>query len=156
MDILTLVRSRPAGFGGHGTMHGPVIGRLLAAMMAGRPDPTIDISSLRPHRPVGAAEEWMVATRKDRLSPMFRLSIPRRRFLAEDDHLVDEVGSQDRSHVVMVHQRVDLDDVEALTVWRHQPDALEHVPRAQAARLVRAGPRCKRRIDDVDVEGPED
>jgi len=57
MDILTLVRSRPAGFGGHGTMHGPVIGRLLAAMMAGRPDPTIDISSLRPHRPVGAAEE---------------------------------------------------------------------------------------------------
>src|SRR5215510_1299500 len=53
-----------AGFGGHGTMHGPVVGRLLAAMMTGHPDPTIDISPLRPHRPVGTAEEWMVATRK--------------------------------------------------------------------------------------------
>lgn len=53
-----------AGFGGHGTMHGPVVGRLLAAMIAGHPDPTIDIASLDPHRPIGAGEEWMVATRK--------------------------------------------------------------------------------------------
>jgi sarcosine oxidase, subunit beta len=53
-----------AGFGGHGTLHGPVVGRLLAAVMAGHPDPTIDISSLDLHRPLGRAEEWMVATRK--------------------------------------------------------------------------------------------
>jgi sarcosine oxidase subunit beta len=53
-----------AGFGGHGTMHGPVVGRLLALTMAGRPDPTLDISMLDPRRAPGAAEEWMVATKK--------------------------------------------------------------------------------------------
>lgn len=53
-----------AGFGGHGTMHGPAVGRLLAKVIAGRPDPSLDISSLDPHRPANSAEEWMVATRK--------------------------------------------------------------------------------------------
>src|SRR5262249_35214727 len=56
----------------------------------------------------------------------------------------------------MVYQRVYLDDVEALTVWRQQPDALERGPRGQAARLRGACARRKRRVDDVDVEGPED
>jgi len=53
-----------AGFGGHGTMHGPVVGRLLAKMIVGRPDPTLDISELDPRRAPGAAEEWMVAAKK--------------------------------------------------------------------------------------------
>jgi len=53
-----------AGFGGHGTMHGPVVGKLLAQLMAGRPDPTLDISDLNPRRAPGAAEEWMVAAKK--------------------------------------------------------------------------------------------
>jgi len=53
-----------AGFGGHGTMHGPVVGRLLAKLMAGNPDPTLDISDLAPHRVPHAGEEWMVATKK--------------------------------------------------------------------------------------------
>jgi sarcosine oxidase, subunit beta len=53
-----------AGFGGHGTMHGPVVGRLLARTMAGNPDPTIDLSVLHPRRSPSEAHEWMVATRK--------------------------------------------------------------------------------------------
>ena len=53
-----------AGFGGHGTMHGPVAGRLLAKAMVGRPDPTIDITPLAPRRAPHAGEEWMVATKK--------------------------------------------------------------------------------------------
>jgi sarcosine oxidase subunit beta len=53
-----------AGFGGHGTMHGPAVGRLLAGQIAGNPDRTLDISSLDPRRPPTAAEEWMVATKK--------------------------------------------------------------------------------------------
>jgi sarcosine oxidase, subunit beta len=53
-----------AGFGGHGTMHGPVLGRLLAKMIAGQPDPTIDISELHPRRAPGSVEEWMVAAKK--------------------------------------------------------------------------------------------
>ena len=53
-----------AGFGGHGTMHGPVIGRLLALAIAGRPDTSLDISALNPRRAPGSGEEWMVATRK--------------------------------------------------------------------------------------------
>jgi len=53
-----------AGFGGHGTMPGPVLGRLLAKMIAGKPDPTIDISELHPRRAPGSVEEWMVAAKK--------------------------------------------------------------------------------------------
>jgi sarcosine oxidase subunit beta len=53
-----------AGFGGHGAMHGPPIAELLAKTMVGRPDPGLDISLLDPHRPEGAASEWMVAARK--------------------------------------------------------------------------------------------
>lgn len=53
-----------AGFGGHGTMHGPPVGRLLAAAMSGHPDPSLDISALDPRRPPATAEEWMVATKK--------------------------------------------------------------------------------------------
>ncbi|HEY8642713.1 MAG TPA: FAD-binding oxidoreductase [Candidatus Dormibacteraeota bacterium] len=53
-----------AGFGGHGTMYGPVLGRLLAKMIAGKPDPTIDISELHPRRAPGSVEEWMVAAKK--------------------------------------------------------------------------------------------
>ena len=53
-----------AGFGGHGTMHGPVVARLLVQAMQGRPDPTLDISPLDPWRPARGPEEWMVATKK--------------------------------------------------------------------------------------------
>jgi sarcosine oxidase subunit beta len=53
-----------AGFGGHGTMHGPVVARLLAKIMSGRPDETLDISSLNPRRKAEASSEWMVATKK--------------------------------------------------------------------------------------------
>lgn len=53
-----------AGFGGHGTMHGPAVGQLLAGLIAGRPDPTIDLSILDPRRAPHANEEWMVATKK--------------------------------------------------------------------------------------------
>jgi sarcosine oxidase subunit beta len=54
-----------AGFGGHGTMHGPVVAELLAATMLGRPDPAIGLEPLDPHRsrPIGD-EEWLVASRK--------------------------------------------------------------------------------------------
>jgi sarcosine oxidase, subunit beta len=52
-----------AGFGGHGTMHGPAVGRLLAGLIVGRPDQSLDISTLDPRRPPTSAEEWMVATR---------------------------------------------------------------------------------------------
>ena len=54
-----------AGFGGHGTMHGPVVARLLAKTIAGRPDPSVDLSPLDPRRSPAASNEWMVATRKD-------------------------------------------------------------------------------------------
>ena len=53
-----------AGFGGHGTMHGPAVGQLLAQAIAGRPDPEIDLSILDPRRAPHAAQEWMVATKK--------------------------------------------------------------------------------------------
>jgi sarcosine oxidase, subunit beta len=53
-----------AGFGGHGTMHGPAVGQLLARLIAGRPDPAIDLKILDPRRVPQAAEEWMVATKK--------------------------------------------------------------------------------------------
>jgi sarcosine oxidase subunit beta len=53
-----------AGFGGHGTMHGPAVGQLLARLMAGRPDPAIDLKILDPRRAPHAVEEWMVATKK--------------------------------------------------------------------------------------------
>lgn len=53
-----------AGFGGHGTMHGPAVGQLLARAMAGRPDPEIDLSILDPRRAPHTAAEWMVATKK--------------------------------------------------------------------------------------------
>ena len=53
-----------AGFAGHGAMHGPPVAELLARIIAGRPDPSVDITSLDPwRRPVPAAE-WMVATKK--------------------------------------------------------------------------------------------
>jgi sarcosine oxidase subunit beta len=54
-----------AGFSGHGTMHGPVVARLLARIMSGRPDPTLDIGSLDPWREAAASSEWMVATKKE-------------------------------------------------------------------------------------------
>ena len=53
-----------AGFGGHGAMHGPPVAQLLAKMIAGRPDPTLDVAALSPWRKPGAAEEWMVAAKK--------------------------------------------------------------------------------------------
>jgi sarcosine oxidase, subunit beta len=53
-----------AGFGGHGTMHGPVVARLLAKVMSGRSDPTLDIGSLNPRRRSEVSSEWMVATKK--------------------------------------------------------------------------------------------
>jgi sarcosine oxidase subunit beta len=53
-----------AGFGGHGAMHGPPVAQLLAKLIAGRPDPTLDLAPLSPWRKPGAAEEWMVAAKK--------------------------------------------------------------------------------------------
>ena len=53
-----------AGFGGHGTMHGPVVARLLAGTMAGHPDPSVDLSPLNPRRSPSASGEWMVAAKK--------------------------------------------------------------------------------------------
>jgi sarcosine oxidase subunit beta len=53
-----------AGFGGHGTMHGPVVARLLARTMAGHPDPSVDLSPLNPRRSPSASGEWMVAAKK--------------------------------------------------------------------------------------------
>ena len=53
-----------AGFGGHGVMHAPPVAQLLAKVIAGRPDPSLDISTLDPWRKPGAASEWMVASKK--------------------------------------------------------------------------------------------
>ena len=53
-----------AGFGGHGVMHAPPVAKLLAQTIAGRPDSTLDISSLCPWRSAEAAAEWMVASKK--------------------------------------------------------------------------------------------
>jgi sarcosine oxidase subunit beta len=53
-----------AGFGGHGAMHGPPVAELLAKVIAGRPDPTVDITPLSPWRKTGAGSEWMVAAKK--------------------------------------------------------------------------------------------
>jgi len=53
-----------AGFGGHGTMHGPAVGQLLARSIAGRPDPTVDISPLDPRRSPAQSSEWMVAVKQ--------------------------------------------------------------------------------------------
>jgi sarcosine oxidase subunit beta len=53
-----------AGFGGHGVMHGPPVGELLARAIAGRPDPTLDITPLSPWRKSGIGGEWMVAAKK--------------------------------------------------------------------------------------------
>jgi len=53
-----------AGFGGHGVMHAPPVAQLLAKIIAGMPDPTLDISSLTPWRKPGAESEWMVASKK--------------------------------------------------------------------------------------------
>jgi glycine/D-amino acid oxidase-like deaminating enzyme len=53
-----------AGFGGHGAMHGPPVAELLAKTIAGRPDPSLDISTLSPWRPPEATAEWMVAAKK--------------------------------------------------------------------------------------------
>ncbi len=52
-----------AGFGGHGTMHAPVLSEQLAAAVTGA-QPELDLSPLDPHRRLGDAQEWMVATRK--------------------------------------------------------------------------------------------
>ena len=53
-----------AGFGGHGAMHAPPVASLLVQTMAGRPDPTLDITPLNPWRASDAAPEWMVASKK--------------------------------------------------------------------------------------------
>jgi glycine/D-amino acid oxidase-like deaminating enzyme len=53
-----------AGFGGHGVMHAPPVAQLLAKMIVGRPDHSLDISELDPWRKPGTASEWMVASKK--------------------------------------------------------------------------------------------
>ena len=53
-----------AGFGGHGAMHGPPVAELLAKVIAGRPDPKVDLGPLSPWRKPGATTEWMVAAKK--------------------------------------------------------------------------------------------
>lgn len=53
-----------AGFDAHGTMQGPPIAELTARLIAGAPDPTIDIAAFSPHRTITTSKEWMSATRK--------------------------------------------------------------------------------------------
>ena len=53
-----------AGLGGHGVMHGPPVGELLAKTIAGRPDPALDMAPLSPWRKAGTGSEWMVAAKK--------------------------------------------------------------------------------------------
>jgi glycine/D-amino acid oxidase-like deaminating enzyme len=53
-----------AGFSGHGTMHGPVVAELLARVIAGRPDPALDLAAFDPRRPPAPQSEWMRATQK--------------------------------------------------------------------------------------------
>jgi hypothetical protein len=45
-------------------MHGPPVAELLAKTIAGRPDPSLDISTLSPWRQPEASAEWMVAAKK--------------------------------------------------------------------------------------------
>jgi hypothetical protein len=45
-------------------MHGPVVAELLARMIAGRPDPAVDLTAFDPRRPPGPDAEWMQATQK--------------------------------------------------------------------------------------------
>jgi hypothetical protein len=41
-----------------------VVARLLARTMAGRPDPSVDLSPLDPRRSPATSGEWMVAAKK--------------------------------------------------------------------------------------------
>ena len=57
-----------AGFAGHGVMHGPVLAELLARMMLGDPDPTVDLEPCNPLRtPQRSLEnEWMATPIRER------------------------------------------------------------------------------------------
>ena len=60
-----------AGFAGHGVMHGPVLAELLARMMLGDPDPTVDLEPCNPLRtPQRSLEnEWMATPIRERSAP---------------------------------------------------------------------------------------
>jgi glycine/D-amino acid oxidase-like deaminating enzyme len=53
-----------AGFDGHGTMQGPAIAELTANLIAGKPDPVIDMTAFDPWRVPGPTDEWLRAARK--------------------------------------------------------------------------------------------
>ena len=50
-----------AGFAGHGVMHGPAVAELLARMMLGEPDETVDLEPCNPLRTaeLSSENEWM-------------------------------------------------------------------------------------------------
>jgi sarcosine oxidase, subunit beta len=53
-----------AGFDGHGTMQGPAVAEMTANLIAGKPDPVIDVSIFEPRRVPGTTDEWMRAARR--------------------------------------------------------------------------------------------
>jgi sarcosine oxidase, subunit beta len=53
-----------AGFDGHGTMQGPAIAEMTANLIAGKPDPVIDVTIFDPWRTPGGTTEWLRAARK--------------------------------------------------------------------------------------------
>jgi sarcosine oxidase subunit beta len=53
-----------AGFDGHGTMQGPAIAEMTANLIAGKPDPVIDMTAFDPWRTPGDTLEWLRAAQK--------------------------------------------------------------------------------------------
>jgi sarcosine oxidase subunit beta len=53
-----------AGFDGHGTMQGPAIAEMTANLIAGKPDPVIDVTVFDPWRVPAGTGEWLRAARK--------------------------------------------------------------------------------------------
>jgi sarcosine oxidase subunit beta len=53
-----------AGFDGHGTMQGPAIAEMTANLIAGKPDPVVDMTVFDPWRVPGETAEWLRAARK--------------------------------------------------------------------------------------------
>lgn len=54
-----------AGFDGHGTMQGPALAEMLANLMAGEPDPVLDVKMFDPLRVPKENEEWIRAAKRD-------------------------------------------------------------------------------------------
>ena len=52
-----------AGFDGHGTMQGPALAEMLANLMAGKPDPVLDVTMFDPRRIPHGKDEWIRAAK---------------------------------------------------------------------------------------------